>query len=469
MTFRIADLFRPDGTVGRLPYLLVGVIGFIFKFSVDHTVADLVFHRPWKLFYYWSPLAQVVGLRELMKSPADAAFLLTLAGLALPFIWIGSVMTLRRLRDADWPGWLVIFFFLPFVNLLFLALLCVVPSKAEPRTDAQPEINILDAIIPKSAWGSALAACFLTAILGLLCAWVASFVVEMYGWGLFVAVPFALGLTATLLYGYHEPRSMRSCLTVSVLAPLVLGGLLLLIAFEGLICVLMALPLALPLSLIGGAIGYQIQLRRWSALQSPALLSLVFLFVPGMIGLESAQHEPPQLFEVQTAIEINAPPKRVWRQVIAFSEIASPPDWIFRAGIAYPQRATIFGSGPGAVRHCVFSTGSFVEPITIWDEPRLLQFSVTHNPPPMHELSPYGRLSPPHLDGFLVSRQGQFRLEPLPGSRTRLEGTTWYHHGLWPAAYWRVWSDFLIHRIHRRVLEHIQREAEGAAPLDRAH
>ena len=43
----------------------------------------------------------------------------------------------------------------------------------------------------------------------------------------------------------------------------------------------------------------------------------------------------------------------------------------------------IEGEGVGAVRHCVFSTGAFVEPITIWNEPRHLRFDVTAMPEPM--------------------------------------------------------------------------------------
>jgi len=147
--------------------------------------------------------------------------------------------------------------------------------------------------------------------------------------------------------------------------------------------------------------------------------------------------------------------------VVAFSEIPAPQEWMFRAGIAYPIRAEMLGTGVGAERHCVFSTGAFVEPIQVWDEPRLLKFSVTSNPAPMEEWTPYSHIEPPHLHGFLESEGGQFLLTPLPNGGTRLEGTTWYKHGLWPAAYWRVWSDAIIHRIHLRVLLHIRDEAEA--------
>ena len=169
-----------------------------------------------------------------------------------------------------------------------------------------------------------------------------------------------------------------------------------------------------------------------------------------------------ETLEVRTAIEVNAPPEKVWNQVVAFAEIPPPKELLFRAGIAYPIRAEISGHGVGAVRHCIFSTGPFVEPIGVWDEPRLLRFGVTANPAPLNELSPYGKIQPPHLRGYFVSEKGQFSLTTLPGGRTRLEGTTWYQHTMWPAAYWHLWSDYIIHRIHLRVLEHIRTQAEGA-------
>ena len=64
---------------------------------------------------------------------------------------------------------------------------------------------------------------------------------------------------------------------------------------------------------------------------------------------------------------------------------------------------------------------------------------------------------------FLVSSAGQFRLTALPGGRTRLEGTTLYRYHMWPAAYWQLWSDFIIGRIHLRVLNHVKSLSESDA------
>ena len=80
----------------------------------------------------------------------------------------------------------------------------------------------------------------------------------------------------------------------------------------------------------------------------------------------------------------------------------------------------------------------------------------------MHEWSPYRDLHPPHLDGTMRSRRGEFRLVELPGGRSRLEGSTWYELQLDPQPYWSIWSDLLIHQIHGRVLRHIKAEVEGS-------
>jgi hypothetical protein len=281
-----------------------------------------------------------------------------------------------------------------------------------------------------------------------------------YGWGLFVALPFTMGFIAAGIHGIREQRSMAACITVAVTSVGLLGCSMLAFAIEGAICLMMAVPLAIPLAAIGGACGFFVQ-KRWSGEDAaPAFLAILLAFTPGVQWMEHVLARRPNVFVVRSAVDINASPEEVWKRVVAFSEIPPPHELLFRVGIAYPIRAEITGQGVGAERHCVFSTGAFVEPIQIWEEPHILKFSVTENPAPMEEWTPYRHISPPHLHGFLKSEGGQFLLTPLPNGGTRLEGTTWYQHGLWPETYWRLWSDQIIHQIHMRVLTHIRDEAE---------
>ena len=461
MANRFVEMWRWQGTIDRKKHAVTGCTAFVLKYFLDKFAAFAVFGRSWFLWSYWQPLEP--NARANTIHPDTRAFVVTLLVLALPFIWLGATLTVQRLRDAGKPLWLVVLFFVPVINLLFFLLLCTMGShSAGARREAMPwpETRMLDRWIPRGAIGAAAVSIVLTIAIGFMFTVLGAEVLRSYGWGLYVALPFCLGLFSVLVYGYHEPRSFGSCMSVALGPIAMLGAVLILVMLEGLICILMAAPFALVLSALGGMLGYAIQAGYWLHKGTPAMLSIVFLFTPAFQGVESWAKLQPETFEVRTAIEVNAPPEKVWNQVVAFAVIPPPKELLFRAGIAYPIRAEISGHGVGAVRHCIFSTGPFVEPIEVWDEPRLLKFGVTANPAPLNEVSPYGNIQPPHLHGYFVSEKGQFSLTPLPGGRTRLEGTTWYQHTMWPAAYWHLWSDYIIHRIHLRVLEHIRAEAE---------
>ncbi len=460
VTFKLADaLWRWSGKIDRGPYAVIGVALFVVKHNIDRAVAILGFHRPWSLFYYLSPTdaARVTSLPA-----SDLRFYSTLLAIAIPFIYVGTLLTIKRLRSADLPGWLVALFFFPLVNLIFFAVLSVVPAATDrgSRMSGGRLRGVLDRIIPKSVVGSAAIAILLTIPFFVGGVYLSVYVLGQYGWSLFVGLPFCLGLYSVLIYGYHAPRGFGGCVAVSMLATVFLGLAMVALAFEGVICVAMAAPIMAVLAFLGSVIGYAIQRRPWSSSHAAATMLLLLAIVPGLMGAE--YHSSPQapLLAVRTSVVVDAPPERVWPHVVQFSELPAPTDLFFKTGIAYPMHAEIHGSGVGAVRYCVFSTGPFVEPIEVWDEPHTLKFSVAAQPPAMQELTPYGRIKPPHLDNYLVSEGGQFVLTPLEGGRTLLEGTTWYRNKMWPSDYWQVWSDWIIHKIHGRVLDQVKRESE---------
>jgi hypothetical protein len=54
--------------------------------------------------------------------------------------------------------------------------------------------------------------------------------------------------------------------------------------------------------------------------------------------MESAVVPKPPIYEVTSAVEIQAAPEDVWDNVIAFAELPKPEDWVFRFGIASSQQ-----------------------------------------------------------------------------------------------------------------------------------
>lgn len=276
----------------------------------------------------------------------------------------------------------------------------------------------------------------------------------VFGWTLFVLIPAALGALAVVIV----PQKSAVCAAgFGGVVTIVCTFGLLFLGMEGLGCILMALPLVAPLGAIGALTVHHLRTRQ----SEPRSAAMLMLLMPASLTFDLKC--PPTEFKVHSEVVVAATPEQVWKHVVTFSGLPDPDEWYFRTGVAYPKRAHIDGSGPGAIRYCEFSTGPFVEPIEIWDEPRLLAFRVTENPAPMHEWSPYSKVVPKHLHGYLISKHGQFQLTPMPDGRTLLAGTTWYQHGLWPGEYWRWWSDAIIHKIHLRVLNHVKTLAEHEA------
>lgn len=454
------ELWDPRGTTGRGRYALWGTVLVALKYNLDRILAG-IFGRGWAIVDYLEP-SRWRGHAPLSHMEWD--FWLALIVVSLPFIWAGVTLTARRLRDVGYPIGLVALFFVPVVNYILFIVLAIAPARGSVET--RQGRAWLARIIPENPLGSAALSLALSVPFGIAATALAITVFKDYGWGIFAGLPFWIGMVSVLVYGYKSPRKLGQCLGVAALAITVVGTGLLIVAIEGLICVLMAAPIALTLALFGGLTGYYIQRHNWGGPPPVEIFGALLLALPGALSLEHARPVEPPLLQVTSTVEIDAPPDVVWRNVVSFQRL-DPPDankeWYFRTGLAYPERAEISGSGVGAVRHCVFSTGAFVEPIEVWDESRLLRFGVTAEPPAMRELSPYPGLHPPHLDHYFSSKRGQFLLIPLAGRRTRLEGTTWYVNRFWPQTYWQLWSDTIIHRIHMRVLEHVKRRSEADA------
>ncbi|MES2521747.1 MAG: SRPBCC family protein [Gemmatimonadota bacterium] len=448
---RVQEWFRLwftfDRAVDRRAYIVSGLALVVVKYAGDMLIVWLATGRAWQVTDYFGSVGSLVWSTRIGTSPM---LLPALALWALPFLWIGVSMSMRRALDAGLSAWLSLLFFVPVANYALMLGLSAWPTSTEPA--ATEEIpRSYEARLPK-----ALLAIAAGALLGLGMLALSVFGLSSYGIPLFLGTPFVMGALTAFLFNRRYPASARESRQVVLMTLACVAGATLLAAAEGALCLLMAAPLGIGISLMGGALGRRIALRDSGGLPK-ALLAVMLL--PASAAME-ADRPPTALREVRSAVVIDASPEEVWRNVIQFPPLPEPSDIVFRAGIAYPQRATIVGEGVGAVRYCEFSTGAFVEPITRWEPGRRLSFDVSEQPAPMQEWSPYADISPPHIDGYFRSRRGEFRLVPLADGRTRLEGSTWYEMRLEPEAYWVLFGDALIGRIHHRVLDHIRTVTE---------
>src|SRR4051812_5825028 len=278
-----------------------------------------------------------------------AVFSCVMFALALPFIWCGVALTLKRLRSAALPLVLVWLFFVPYLNLLFFAFLCLAPEKLPLSPPEPAPLSLVRGRVSSTV--------FLIVAVSVGLVFFSGKYLQNYGWGLFVGIPFFVGFIPALC---NEDGRFRVSFMYSVVIHACIAIVLLAIAFEGIFCLLMAAPLTLTVSAFGVMVGLSV--RKIYRLRTQASMSLFcagVLLAPIALVAEKRLAPPPQDLLVCSSVDINAPPETVWKHVIEFSQIPEPREWIFRGGIAYPIRADIQGSGVGAIRHCQFSTGAF--------------------------------------------------------------------------------------------------------------
>ena len=449
----LQHLLRCDGRTARLRYLRNITLLLAGKYLLDRVILGIATGDPWpherELI---DPLTLVLNTTN---SATDRGIAITTVLFFIGLVW----NSVHRARDAGWGILIGLLTAVPVAHLFVFTALVIAPTQRHTEVlDLLQRSRILDRIMPHSKKGSAAAAVFITLLMAIPLGWFSVRVLEDYGWGLFLGLPFVMGVISAWCYNYREAQGVGRSIGVAILSVLITLVLIFFMAMEGILCIAMAAPIAIVMALFGGIAGEA--LSRTSNGQRPALASFILL-VPLLMAAGQIERADVPLLSVVTSVTVKAPPERVWKELIAFSEIAPPEEFLFTHGISYPIKARIEGTGAGSCRFCEFNTGAFVEPITTWDEPHLLAFSVKDQPVPMTELSIYEHINAPHVDGYFHSRKGQFRLEARPDGTTLLEGTTWYTHDIWPVWYWRWWSDAILHKVHRRVLDHIRAQCEG--------
>jgi hypothetical protein len=278
-----------------------------------------------------------------------------------------------------------------------------------------------------------------------------------YGWGLFVLTPFVVGFTTGFIVNRQELQSTKTTHGLVLLSAIIGCGGLILFALEGLICLILASPLAAGLAIAGGAVG------RRSARIGKGPMGPVYCvaLLPPMFALDAFSPSATTIL-TDESIVIEASARQVWRAVTSEEPIREPATLAGRLGLAYPKRAHFSGRGVGAIRTGYFSTGEAREQITHWTEGRLLAFTVLTQPPSMEEMSPYRHVHAPHVAGYFETGETRFEIERLGEQRSRLTIRAAHRLRIDPVIYWEPIARWAARSNTRRVLSDIEAKAQTA-------
>lgn len=396
---------------------------------------------PWLPYYYFSAAAN--PLFHLQREELLGKWIPMLA-VAVPFLWVGLALTVQRLRALRRAPLWAILFFVPFFNVaFFLVLVMMAPAAPAPPDDGQAH-GPLDRLVPEDR-----VACVLMAMVASIALAGAGFFVSYglhmpYGANVFFAVPFLCGYLTRILIGYRHNVSLAGALGWAAASQLLCGLILVVTLMEGTFCVMIALPVVIPIAMLGAAVAHWTEAYTFPSLRGKTLC--VAALVPLALGFDAFfSYREPGVRAVVTQVRIVASPAEIWTHIVAFPPIERPDaeqDVFDRFMVPRLASARIEGRGVGAIRHCEFTHGEFVEPILVWKPGQELTFAVT--------------AQPSRLSGSINVRRGQFLFEPQADGSTLLTGTTWYEVSLFPPVYWDRWMSYFLHTTHRRALEHVR-------------
>lgn len=263
----------------------------------------------------------------------------------------------------------------------------------------------------------------------------------------FFLVPLVAGLAAAWCW-----RRLNRSIAISFLDSLwtSLLGLAAAAIFlrEGVVCLVMAFPLIYIMIATGVLIGHFWFKPRSNTLQLAIFPLLIFLTTG------DAFYRSDQVTVVTDEIVINAPPEKVWPNVLTFPEIPDRPAyWIFRIGLPYPTETTNGGNFVGADRQCIFSDGIVIkERVAEFIPNEKLTFDIVEQP------------THPEVYGHISLHRGQFVLRDNGNGTTTLVGSSWYTLHVRPIWYFDAWARDMTHAVHLRVMNHVRRLAEASNP-----
>ncbi len=432
-----------DGRIRRWWFLALSLVLIAIQQVLGHLLIGDHWPHATALLNPWLDPLHDAWFATYYDLPNSDLYISLLIGMILLTDWALAILAFRRMRTVKARPIVAAVVVIPFVQLASALVLAFMrdspPAPIEPRA---------------ARWRASLIGMLVGAGIGVAGSVFSTLILHTYGIGLFLGVPLFMGFAAGYVADSDEKNPSGPIVATMgslLLAALALSGF----AIEGAICLVMASPLIAAMGAIGGAIGSawaKHRISRRNTLYSFALLPLMFA---------SESFSPPHaMFESAESIDIAAPPLAVWDSVVHMGPIPDKPAAPFGWGLAYPMRGTLHGSGVGAVREGVFSTGIAYERVTDWQPGHRLAFDVLSDPPSMRELSPYPQVHAPHVQGYFRTRDAIFTIDALPSGKTRLTLTTHHDLDIGPSQYWLMFARWAVHANKARVLTHFRTQAE---------
>lgn len=233
-------------------------------------------------------------------------------------------------------------------------------------------------------------------------------------------------------------------------------GISMLIGWEGTICLIMAIPVMLPLAMAGG-----LAMRIILNLKNRNLVFAAFTIMPLPLAMaEQLIPLPQEMQTVRNTIVIEAPAEVVWRKIVRVEKITEPQESpFFSMGFPKPIEAVLSGDGVGQTRLATFERGlTFIETVTDWKANEKLGFTIKADPKatPLTTLDEHVTVG----GAFFDVLSGTYEIRRLNAKECELILYSQHRISTHFNFYARLWSRYLMSEIQWNILQVIKQRAE---------
>lgn len=258
-----------------------------------------------------------------------------------------------------------------------------------------------------------------------------------YGWFLFVLLPIVLGLSLGALPS--KPLAITGfiiCLIVFLFGLVTMG-------LEGFICVIMILPVVLPLIFLGGIVMHLV--KRYHKIKAaeklPVLILPLFIFLLGAPIEKLMVTDKKKVIEVRSEITLPFSNQQVYDAIKSVDTLIADKPFLMKIDLPVPQKCVLEKEEVGGLRTCYFSGGRIIEKITELEKGKVLKMDVIK-----YELT--GRK-------WLGFKEAIYLFDSISIDQCKMTRITTYTSELRPRFYWEPIERLGIEQEHQYVFDNL--------------
>lgn len=274
-----------------------------------------------------------------------------------------------------------------------------------------------------------------------------------YSWILFILLPIVLGISIGIMPSGENTLTGAIWTAVIVLVGLYVPGL------SGLLCIVMALPIVIPLIYVGYIIAHLI--KRYRQLEgTDKLPALLLPLIPFLIAapVEHFNKKDKESVIAVTTVQVFAyTPEEVFDAIISVDTLDTEKPFLMTLDLPVPTKCVTEKEAVGGIRTCHFQSGklsnadfgggTITEKITALERGKILKMDVI-------DYDLIGRK-------WLGFKEANYYFEQVAGGHCKLTRTTVYTSVLTPRFYWEPLEKLGIRQEHDYVFSNLEKDLKA--------